>query len=207
MLWITIPQNSFSMSYASRKVIFPGVETYRLAELDGAEFMSWIHGSQLKKIFTHNEGIHSASVFYMDSIQHEKVLEKFESFEVKVVAGKKYTEGRWMCLIQCKDREKWWWVWVEDKVVYKKLVEISSMEHPVQADHPSNPSCKWWARRGGKQGNRLHGLLSTELQVLRWLSRVQLIDGVSISTLPNWVDLQDGDEIDITIGWVAPSLH
>jgi hypothetical protein len=67
--------------------------TYRLAEPDGAELAGWIDGSGLKKIFTRNERVHSTPEIGMLSSVYEAELAKFEGFEVKAVAGRKYIKG------------------------------------------------------------------------------------------------------------------
>lgn len=44
--------------------------TNPLAEVDGAELTSWIDSSQLRKFFTHNNGIHGAQEVSMSNNTH-----------------------------------------------------------------------------------------------------------------------------------------
>jgi len=111
--------------------------TYRLIELDGAELAGWIDGSQLKMFFTRNEGVHGAREIGTAGTTQEEESEEFEEFEVEAVAGQKCIEGTWMCRIQWKDWEKQSWVWVEDTVGCKELVDKWNTAHLEPADHPS----------------------------------------------------------------------
>jgi len=111
--------------------------TYRLTELDGAELAGWMDGSQLKKVFTRNEGVHGPREISRPSTTQEEESEEFEEFKVEAVAGRKYIEGRWMYLIKWKDWEKGSWVQAEDMAGSKKLLDKCNTAHLVLADNPS----------------------------------------------------------------------
>ena len=137
--------------------------TCRLAEVDGAELTALLDDSQLKKFFTHNEGVHSTRAVSLPSTAQEQESEEFEELGLEALAGRTYIDGRWMYLVTLKDWENRSWVPAEDKAGSKEPMDKWNPAHPVPADHPYKQS---WERRivgegkwvkGGKGRDQLHG--------------------------------------------------
>jgi hypothetical protein len=69
--------------------------TYHLGELDIAELAGCIDRSQLKTIFTSNDGIHGTRETGAPNTTEEEELEDFKEFEVATVEGQKDLGAGW----------------------------------------------------------------------------------------------------------------
>jgi hypothetical protein len=72
----------------------------QLEDLDGAEHVGWIDGSQLKRFFTCNKGGHGTPEMCIPNTKTEEESEEFEKFVVETLAGQKYIERRCMYFIK-----------------------------------------------------------------------------------------------------------